>query len=125
MDKVVHFEIPAEDMARAEQFYKSIFHWKINLIPEFNYAIIHTVETDEKQMPRVPGAINGGMMKRGLIKNPIITINVKNIDDSLTQIEEAGGKVIAQKQAVGEMGFSAYFEDTEGNILGLWENAKN
>jgi predicted enzyme related to lactoylglutathione lyase len=25
--------------------------------------------------------------------------------------------------AVGDMGFAAYFTDTEGNLMGLWENA--
>jgi predicted enzyme related to lactoylglutathione lyase len=28
------------------------------------------------------------------------------------------------KQTVGEMGFSAYFSDSEGNIVGLWESAQ-
>ncbi len=124
MDKVVHFEIPADDIERAQNFYKNIFQWDVNFVPEFSYVIVHTTETDENQMILEKGAINGGMMKRGLIKNPVITIQVDNIDQSLAQIEQAGGKQIGQKQQVGDMGFSAYFQDTEGNILGLWENIK-
>ena len=29
MDKVVHFEIPADDVARAKEFYASIFDWDL------------------------------------------------------------------------------------------------
>jgi len=28
MDKVVHFEIPVEELERAQKFYKSVFGWK-------------------------------------------------------------------------------------------------
>ncbi len=51
MDKVVHFEIPADDLARANKFYSNLFGWKINQVSQFNYAIINTVKTDEKEMP--------------------------------------------------------------------------
>ncbi len=40
MDKVVHFEIPAEDMARAKKFYLSVFNWEMNSIPDLDYTII-------------------------------------------------------------------------------------
>ena len=124
-DKVVHFEIPAEDVERAKEFYKEIFSWNITSIPEMNYNIVHTVEVDEKFMPKEVGAINGGIMKKtDKITSPVITIDVKNIDESLLKIEELGGMVIKEKTQVGDMGFVAYFKDTEGNILGLWETIK-
>lgn len=37
--------------------------------------------------------------------------------------QELGGTVAIGRQTVGEMGFSAYFHDTEGNLIGLWQNA--
>ncbi len=124
-NKVVHFEIPAEDIERAKEFYKEIFNWKITSIPEMKYNIVHTVEVDEKNMPKQAGAINGGIMeKSNEIKSPVITIDVENIDNSLSKIENIGGKVIREKVQVGDMGFVAYFKDTEGNILGLWETIK-
>ena len=125
MDKVVHFEIPYDDLERAKNFYKEAFSWNINTIPEMNYNIVHTVEVDEKFMPKEVGAINGGIMKKtDKITSPVITIDVASIDDSLLKIEELGGMVIKEKTQVGDMGFVAYFKDTEGNILGLWETIK-
>jgi uncharacterized protein len=63
------------------------------------------------------------MMKRSaLIKNPVITISVKNIDKSLKDVQKLGGKILKGKEIVGDMGYSAYIKDTEGNIIGLWQN---
>jgi predicted enzyme related to lactoylglutathione lyase len=56
-------------------------------------------------------------------KGPDIVIDVASIEDALKQIEDAGGKTVSEKMAVGEMGFAAYFTDPEGNLMGLWENA--
>lgn len=125
MNSVVHFEIPADDLRRAETFYSSTFGWKVNLMPEFNYAMVTTTEVDAQSMPKKPGAINGGMLKRqNPVEKIVITINVENIDEALVKIEANGGKTVRRKMPVGDMGFAAYFTDSEGNIVGLWENGK-
>lgn len=125
MDGVVHFEIPADDLLRAKSFYSDTFGWEVNLIPKFNYAMATTTEVDAQSMPKKPGAINGGMLARQKpVNNIVVTINVANIDEALTKIEANGGKTVRGKMPVGEMGFAAYFGDTEGNVVGLWENKK-
>ncbi len=125
MDKVVHFEIPADDVKRAEKFYEKTFGWNIDPMPEMEYTIVRTAEVDEKFMPKEVGSINGGMFKRtDELAGVMITIAVKDIDEHLKTIEKNGGKIARKKTAVGDMGFVAYFKDTEGNIVGLWENAK-
>ncbi len=123
MDPVVHFEIPFEKIERAKEFYEKTFGWQINNVPEMNYNLITTAETDENQMIKKPGAINGGMTEKNEInKNVLITIKVSSIDDYLKTIPENGGKILMEKQTVGDMGFTAYFEDTEANIVGLWQD---
>ncbi|MBS3076942.1 VOC family protein [Candidatus Pacearchaeota archaeon] len=125
MDKVVHFEIPYNDAGRATKFYSEVFDWDIEAVPEMNYHMVRTVEVDKKRMPKVKGAINGGMFKRdGLLKGPLITIDVKDIEDTIEKIEENGGKVVREKMNIGDMGYVAYFSDSEGNIVGLWETMK-
>ncbi len=64
MGKVVHFEIPADDLARAKKFYSTVFGWTLNEFPEMEYTIAKTVESDQNGMPKEPGAINGGMLQR-------------------------------------------------------------
>ena len=124
MDKVEHFEIPADDLARAKRFYSTVFGWKMNEFPEMEYVIVGTVESDENGMPKETGAMNGGMLERqDPVKSPVITINVKSIDQEAATIEKNGGKIVRPKMAVGDMGFAAYFKDTEGNVIGLWQEA--
>ena len=129
MDKVVHFEIPTDDLDRAKKFYNSIFGWELqdwNLPGGITYTGLRTVPVDEKTyMPKEPGAINGGMMKRSKeVTAPIITIHVSSIDEYLKKIEAAGGKRVMPKQEVPDMGFYSYFIDSEGNVIGLWETLK-
>ncbi|MBS3164662.1 VOC family protein [Candidatus Woesearchaeota archaeon] len=122
MDKVVHFEIPADNVPRAKKFYSSAFGWNVSDVSGMKYTMVSTVETDERHIPKSPGAINGGMLQRqGPITSPVITIQVADVDAALKKLEKAGGKVIRGKLAVGDMGFAAYFKDTEGNVLGLWQ----
>jgi predicted enzyme related to lactoylglutathione lyase len=86
------------------------------------YTLLNTVEVDEKNMPKEPGAINGGMMKRGeAIKNVVITISVENMDTAIKKVQSLGGKIVQGKMEVPNMGITAYFQDTEGNVLGLWQ----
>lgn len=124
MDKVVHFEIPYDDSERAKKFYAHVFGWKINSVPEMKYDIVHTVEVDEKQMPKESGAINGGMYKRDekSAQYPVIVIDVKDVDEAVKKSEKAGGKLFRKKVSVGNMGLYAQIKDTEGNIIGIWQN---
>lgn len=125
MNKVVHFEIPFDNEERAKKFYQDAFGWQIVSVPEMNYTMVTTVETDQQtMMPKTPGAINGGLMKRdsSSAKNPVLVIDVQNIDDHLAKIKNAGGKVVMPKTEVGDMGVYARVADTEGNIVGVWQN---
>jgi predicted enzyme related to lactoylglutathione lyase len=126
MDKIVHFEIPADDLARAKGFYGSIFGWELNDVDMGGgqiYTTVITVPVGEDRMPKEPGAINGGMMTRSAeITSPVITVNVASIDDALKKIEAAGGSVVTPRTPIPDMGAFAYFKDTEGNLMGLWEN---
>jgi uncharacterized protein len=122
--RVVHFEIPADDIARAESFYREAFDWNVTSMPEMGYTVVSTTPTDDSGRPTEPGAINGGMMARqGRLTSPVITIQVEDIDGALKRVGALGGSVVEEKTPVGEMGFAAYFTDTEGNVLGLWQDA--
>jgi len=127
MDKVVHFEIPVDDRDRAKEFYSSIFDWDLedSDIGGGNiYTMAGTVATDAKMQPQEAGAINGGLMDRTAdMSVPVITIGVGSIDDSLKKIEAGGGSTITPRTPIPNMGAFAYFKDSEGNVMGLWETA--
>jgi len=125
MDKVVHFEIPVDDTARAKEFYGSIFEWALtdaDMGGGMVYTTAETVAIDENMRPKEPGAINGGIMKRTSdTPTPVITIQVDSIDEALKKIEAGGGSTVQPRTEIPNMGAFGYFKDSEGNTMGLWE----
>jgi predicted enzyme related to lactoylglutathione lyase len=120
LDKVVHFEIPADNVERASKFYHEAFGWGVTPVPELQYTLLMTTPVDENRMIKEPGSINGGMMQRtNDLKAPVLTISVENIDDTMKKIESLGGKIIINKMQVPGTGIIAYFRDPDGNVLGL------
>jgi predicted enzyme related to lactoylglutathione lyase len=122
MDKVVHFHMPVDDMERARRFYMNIFGWDFQGTGYPEYQLATTVDTDENDIPKEPGAINGALYTRESPEEyPEITIEVSSIEDYLKKIEKSGGKIITKKTPVKDLGFYAEFRDTENNIVGLWQ----
>jgi len=121
--RVVHFEIPYDDADRARQFYREVFGWTINEIPQLHYDIVRTGPATEDGFPAEVGYIGGGMLKReSPTDRPVITVDVEDIDAALAKIESLGGMTVLGRQDVGEMGWAAYFKDVEGNLMGLWQS---
>jgi len=124
-DPVVHFELPADNVERAQRFYNQAFGWKVNALPGMGYTLFHTTATDAQGMVGTPGNINGGMLKRqAFFQHPILTIQVADLEKSLQQVEAGGGKVVRGKQPVQGVGFAAYVQDPEGNVIGLIQPAR-
>ena len=125
MDKVLHFEITVDDEERAKEFYGSIFDWELNSADMgggMAYTTITTVPIDDQMRPKEPGAINGGFTSRGKeTPSPVITVGVDSIDDALKKIEAAGGSTVTPRTPIPNMGAFAYFTDSEGNTMGLFE----
>ena len=127
MNRVVHFEIQAENIDRAIKFYGDVFGWQF---PKYmdNYWGIVTAEKDSKE----PG-INGGLLPRpcpapviGQGTNAFVcTVEVENFDETAKKIKAAGGKIAMPKFAIMNMAWQGYFLDTEGNTFGIHQTDKN
>lgn len=125
VNKVVHFEVPYDDQARARAFYEQAFGWDIMVMPGFeNYPMATVGPTDPGEGPTEPGFINGGMIQRDeTFRGPNLVLDTDDIEASIQAVEAAGGTAVSGRQAIGDMGFAAYVRDTEGNLVGLWESA--
>lgn len=122
--RVVHFEVPFDDADRARGFYRDVFDWQIQPMPELSYNMVSTGPVDDQGMPTEPAYIGGGMTQRQApVTTPVIVLAVDDIDATLVDIEKHGGSAVSEKLPVGAMGFAAYFNDSEGNLMGLWQNA--
>lgn len=130
MNRPVHFEIHADDTGRAAEFYKNVFGWDIKKMEDQEYWLITTNSAEVSEDN--PG-INGGLMKRrgpspidGAAVNAfVISINVNDMDQTLSLVKEFGGKVVVDVMPVAGVGWLAYSKDTEGNIFGLMQNDAN
>ncbi len=124
MQSVTHFEIPCDNLERAGRFYGEVFGWTVQAIPDLDYQMVQTVETDEQHMPVERGAINGGFYARSehASRTPVLVINVGDIDEAGAAIKRAGGMLIGAVHQVGDMGRYVQFRDSEGNVLGLWQS---
>jgi uncharacterized protein len=122
--RVVHFEVPFDDADRALSFYREVFDWQVQSLPEMAYNVVSTGPVSDQGMPTEPGYIGGGMLQREApVTAPVVTLAVDDIDATLATVEKHGGSTVNGKQPVGDMGFAAYFTDSEGNVMGLWQNA--
>jgi predicted enzyme related to lactoylglutathione lyase len=113
-----------DNIDRGHKFYRETFGWQVNALPDLNYAMVQTTESDDEGRPKNPGSINGGMGKRQHpLSAPVVTIMVDDITAVQKKIEKNGGKVVQKKAPIGDgsMGFTGYFQDTEGNIIGLFQ----
>jgi len=115
-NSIVHFEIPADDVARAKKFYQKAFGWKISDPMKMDYFFVETRKEGED-------GINGGLMKRKMPGQPFMNyIAVDSIDASCGKVQRAGGVIVMPKTEIGTgMGWIAAFKDTEGNIMGFHE----
>ncbi|MBN1531860.1 MAG: VOC family protein [Spirochaetes bacterium] len=119
MDRVVHFEIPFDDKARAMRFYSEIFGWRLADIPEADYTLAYAAKTDENHMVQEKGAINGGLFQRSdAAKGPMLVIGVASIDATIERVIAAGGAVVTPKRPIPN-GSYARVSDCEGNVIGL------
>lgn len=114
---------------RAKKFYNQLFGWQVqdwSLSDGSVYVGARTVAVDETRfVPKEPGAINGGIVKRdSIVKTPQVTVNVPSIDEYLEKVKAAGGGVLKGRTKIEDTGYYAYVSDTEGNLLGLWEDIK-
>ena len=123
--RIVHFEIPFDDGERAREFYREAFGWQLMELPDMDYTLVTTGPSGEAG-PTEPGYVNGGMIDRTMspASGPVVTVDVDDIDAALATIERLGGETLVGRTEVGGMGWSAYFRDAEGNVLGLWESPK-
>lgn len=114
MARVVHFEIPADDPARAKRFYTQVFGWKVE-----GWGGTDEYQLAQTGAPGEPG-IDGAIMKRpGPGRSTNVTVSVTALDATVDKLVKAGGKVVSEKQPIPGVGLHCYCQDPEGNLIGL------
>ncbi|SRR5258706_11330320 len=114
------FEIPTQDLNRAQKFYESIF--EMQMIPLDTPQIKMRMFPLEDRMG-VGGALvfNEKFYKPSSTDGPLIYLNSNpDVQLVLDKVEQAGGKIAIPKTLITpEYGHMAMFIDTEGNRIAL------
>ena len=114
------FEIPAKDINRAKQFYETIF----------NIQMSEMTEMMGMKMVGFPGTPGSGKVNGALVQSEVHTpmmdgcvlyLNANpNIQEVIDRIETAGGNVVMPPTQISpDIGYMAFFVDTEGNKMAL------
>ena len=115
------FEIPTNDIDRAQNFYETIF--EIKMVPMDNPALKMRLFPLDDMMTGVGGSIvkTQGFHIPSATDGPLIYLDANpDVNIVLGRVEAAGGKVLVPKTHISEdYGYMAMFLDTEGNRIAL------
>jgi uncharacterized protein len=112
---IVWFDIPADDIKRAQGFYTKLFGWSIKPFPGMaEYLHVETGGPDATP--------DGGLMARKDPEQRITAyISVASVAKAAAKVEKLGGKICMPKTPVPKMGYFAICRDTEDNVFAIWE----
>ena len=119
MDSSIYFEIQADDLDRAENFYKTIFNWKFKPVPGLpvEYRSIDN------------GGTGGGLLQRPAKTPPqecgtnafCCSFEVEDFDKTAETIQKLNGIVALPKFAIPGKCWQGYFLDNERNVFGIFQ----
>jgi uncharacterized protein len=115
------FEIYTSDFSRAKKFYTDVFKVELTDLPMGDGGMQMEYATFPGNM-EAWGA-SGALAKIDMVKpgmgGTMVYFTTEEITAELGRVEAAGGKIMRPKQNIGQYGFIAIIEDTEGNMVGL------
>lgn len=117
------FEIPAQDLSRAQKFYETIL--EIEMVPlEFPGFQMRIFPTTEQTQDSISGALvktAEGFYFNSETQGVLIYLNGNpDVQIVLGKVEAAGGKVVVPKTQISEEhGYMGIIVDTEGNRVGF------
>jgi predicted enzyme related to lactoylglutathione lyase len=113
--KSFHYvELSAESLERAARFYQTVFGWHFEPPPEEHATKdVMYYEGQPEVGLRLRGRSEGGAGIRPAVA-------VESIGRTLEAVRDAGGRAVQEAEDVGD-GYTGFLEDTEGNLLGLWQ----
>lgn len=116
------FEISVSDIKRASKFYETIFD--LQLPQQSMMGMEMAFFPSEDMNGKVSGALVQGPMHKPSADGAKIYLNGNpDLSNALGKVESAGGKVLMPKTKVSdEIGFMAFFSDSEGNTVALHSN---
>jgi predicted enzyme related to lactoylglutathione lyase len=114
---VFYFEIPVTNMNRAVTFYEELMELKLDrqIVDGYEMALFPFADG----APGATGALAKGDVYKPSKDGAIIYFQVRDIKSTVEKAQKLGRPILYPIKDVGEAGFVAEIEDTEGNRLAL------
>jgi len=114
----VWFEIPVSDLNRAKKFYSDILN--VEFEDKEKGPMTMAMFPFNAETPGASGALVKGPNQKPCMDGSTVYLDGgEDLTTALSKVEGAGGKILSEKMSIGEFGFIASFQDTEGNAVSL------
>ena len=116
------FEISVSDIERAKKFYEEIFGITMEVQDMMGMKMAYFPA--DMMGGKVGGSIVEGQFHKPSADGAKIYLNANpDLDEALGKVEAAGGQVTMPKMKISdEIGYMAFFMDTEGNAVAMHSN---
>ncbi|MGD8779732.1 MAG: VOC family protein [Ignavibacteria bacterium] len=110
------FEIPVSDIDRASDFYSKVLDGEL---PQQEVMGMKMAFLPMEGKEGVGGALCQSEMHKPSLEGAVVYLNGgEDLSGPLGRVESAGGKVVMPKTKISdEIGYMAFFTDTEGNKI--------
>ena len=112
------FEIPTQNLSRAQKFYESVFNIKLQPPQEPNGHM--AIFPGDHEHAGAMGALVTSEIAAPSQQGTVVYLSCPDLNQTLQRVEENGGQVFLPRTDIGEDGYFAHFRDTEGNRVGLY-----
>lgn len=112
----VHVELNTTNATAAKAFYKALFDWKLNDMPDGSYTMIEVGE-----------GTGGGLMQHPVPGAPsawMPYVSVADVKAATAKASELGAKTLKDVTQIKGMGWFSVIEDPTGAVFGLWQDDK-
>ena len=109
---VVHWEVQAKNPVKQQQFFSTLFGWKVDANNPMNYGMVKSAGKD---------TIGGGIGSSDDKPRVTFYVQVDDINDTLAKAETLGAETVMPRTDIG-MVVMAQFRDPEGNVIGVIES---
>lgn len=112
----VHVELMSNDLDASKTFYRSLFDWRVEDMPELDYTVI-----------KVGEGTGGGMLKNptpGAPASWLAYVQVSDVGATTKRARELGAKVVKEPTEISGMGVFSVLADPQGAMFALWETKK-
>jgi predicted enzyme related to lactoylglutathione lyase len=107
--KLVHFELPSADAARARAFWSGVFGWEFAEPIGAEYWMARTADDQ------------GGAVYPGEPTGLLAYFDTDDIDATIEKVR-AGGGTAGDRQPIPHIGWFSHCTDPEGNRFGVFES---